>query len=64
MIKKEIDELEKLVMKHLVARRNLGAASFEAGEILIIWETLLKIVGHLTEQASRKNVSNRGFTME
>ena len=54
MIKKEIDELEKLVMKHLVARRNLGSASFEAGEILIIWEILLKLVHHSNEQMSRK----------
>ena len=54
MIKKEIEELEKLVMKHLVARRNLGSASFEAGEILIIWETLLKLVRHINEQMPRK----------
>ena len=54
MIKKELDELESLVMKHLVARRNLGSASFEAGEILIIWETLLKLVHHTNEQTTRK----------
>ena len=54
MIKSEFDELEKLVMKNLVARRNLGAASYEAGEINIIWETLLKLVRHLNEQMSRK----------
>ena len=54
MIKSEFDELEKLVMKNLVARRNLGAASFEAGEILLIWEVLLKLTRHLNEQISRK----------
>lgn len=54
MIKSEIDELEKLVMKNLVARRNLGAASYEAEEILIIWETLLRLVRHLNDQIPRK----------
>ena len=54
MIKQDMDELEKEVTKHLVARRNLGSASFEAGEILIIWETLLRLVRHLNDQMPRK----------
>jgi hypothetical protein len=54
MIKSEIVDLEKRVMKEVVRRRQLGGYSAEAEGLLIDGEILLDIVRHLTEQASRK----------
>lgn len=54
MIKPDLDELEKQVMKEVVRRRGLGGYSTEAEGLLMDSEFLLKIVCHLVEQASRK----------
>ena len=54
MIKKEMDELEKEVMKEVVRRRGLGGYSTEAEGLLLDSEILLKLVRHLNEQISRK----------
>ena len=54
MIKQELDELEKHVMKEVVKRRGLGGYSTEAEGLLTDGEILLKIVRHMNEQMSRK----------
>ena len=54
MIKKELDELEKEVMKEVVKRRSLGGYSTEAEGLLIDSEIILKVVRHLVELISRK----------
>ena len=54
MIKSEMDQLEKEVMKEVVRRRGLGGYSTEAEGLLLDGEILLKIVRHLNEQISRK----------
>jgi hypothetical protein len=54
MIKKEIDELEKEVMKEVVKRRGLGGYDTNAETILLLTEWMLKIIRHMNEQMSRK----------
>lgn len=54
MIKKDLEDLEKQVMKELVCRRDLGGFDANADTILKLTEWLYKIVQHLHEQASRK----------
>ena len=54
MIKKELDELEKEVMKEVVKRRGLGGFDANAETILLLTEWMLKIIRHMNEQMSRK----------
>jgi hypothetical protein len=54
MIKKELEELEKLVMKELVSRRSLGGFDANAETILKLTGWMYEIVRHLNEQLSRK----------
>ena len=54
MTRKDLEELEKELMKLVVSRRHLGGYSSEAEAILLITETLYKLTQHIREQAPRK----------
>ena len=54
MLKKELEELEKEVMKEVVKRRSLGGYSTEAEGLMLDGEFFLKIVRHLVDQAKKK----------
>ena len=54
MTRKDLEELEKELMKLVVNRRHLGGYDTNAEAILLITETLYKIVQHIREQAPRK----------
>ncbi len=55
----ELQVLEAMVMKELVRRRSLGGYSVDAESLLIVYESLLKLVQHLisefpTEPSTRR----------
>lgn len=54
MHKKELEELEKEVMKEVVKRRSLGGYSTEAEGLLLDGEFFLKIMRHLIDQTRKK----------
>lgn len=47
--------LEHEIMKEVVRRRNLGGYSMEAEGILLLSEAMLKVVGHLIDEAPRND---------
>lgn len=49
----DLIELEKVTMAEVVKRRGLGGYSTEAEGLLILNETLLKVLGHLIDEAPR-----------
>lgn len=54
MLKKDLEDLEKEVVKEVVKRRSLGGYSTEADGLLLDGEFLLKIMRHLIDQAKKK----------
>lgn len=54
MIKRDLEDLEKDVMKEVVKRRSLGGFDTNAETILLLAEWNLKIVRHLLDQLPRK----------
>lgn len=53
MTRADFDELEKTVMKELVTRRQLGGYNAEAGVILIILESQLRVIQHIRDKLPR-----------
>jgi len=43
-------DLEKVIMQEVVKRRQLGGYNSEAESVLLLSETLMKIVHHLIEE--------------
>ena len=53
MNRSDWEELEAILMKHVVKRRALGGYSAEAEGVLILFETMLRMVQHFRERAPR-----------
>lgn len=54
MKKDDLVELEKKIMALVVKRRQLGGFDVNAEAILLLGEWMLKIVGHMLDEAPRK----------
>ena len=49
MKKNDLKDLEGLIMKEVVKRRALGGYSVEADGILVLCETMLRVLQHIIE---------------
>lgn len=54
MTRDDLLDLEKRIMEEVVKRRKLGGYSVEAEGLLVLSESLLKILQHLIEKAPRQ----------
>lgn len=50
MKRSDLVELEKAIMEEVVTRRRLGGYSQDAGGILLIAETLMRILTHIIDE--------------
>ena len=50
-------ELEKVIMKEVVKRRGLGGYNSEAESVLLLSETLYKVIQHLVEEYPEEEVA-------
>lgn len=52
-------ELEKQIMEEVVRRRQLGGYSMEADGMLLVTESLLKLVGHLIDEHTTPDTATK-----
>lgn len=50
MTRDDLEKLEAKIMDEVVTRRRLGGYSVEAAGVLILFESILKMVQHMQEQ--------------
>jgi len=54
MTRDDLEELEAKVMEEVVTRRRLGGYSVEAAGVLILFESVLKMIQHMKDSLPRK----------
>jgi hypothetical protein len=56
MKKHDLQELEKVIMKEVVKRRSLGGYNSEAESVLLLSETLYRIIQHLVDEYPTRKI--------